>query len=301
MIDYIIPLFEDANIYFIQGQNGGRVPYSNCVVMGDYIIDTGISPVRLKRLKKKFVLKNLCFSHWHDDHIRDCKNFVHLPFYCHPEARPIIEDIDKLLDLYNIRNSPAEKPFKLFLSQIIDAYGVKIAGTFEHNEVITIDNGLEVHILYTPGHSKGHCIFHIPELKFAFIGDIDLSKFGPWYGGIDSDIIKFMVSIDTISKLNLETVVTGHRGLVKGKDVIQQELEKYKAIFKRRERMIMDLLSPEEPRNPKDLLEKNIIYKRYEFLKPFLLAMEQTMIQKHFDKLIAEHKIAQEDEGFVLV
>jgi len=300
MIDYIVPLFKDANIYFIQGQRKGRVPYSNSVVLGDYLIDTGVSATRLKKIKRTFQIKKLLFSHWHDDHIRECNIFSDIPFYCHPEAKPIIEDIEKLLDLYEIRNTPAEPQFKLYLSDIIDAYGIKIEGTFEHNDIITIGDDIQVKILYAPGHSIGHCIFHIPELKFAFLGDIDLSKFGPWYGGTDSDVIEFIDSIDKVLKMDLETVVTGHSGLYKGKKLIRHELEKYKSIFTRREEMIKGFLSEAKPRNPEDLLEKNIIYKRYDFLKPFLLAMEKTMIQKHFDKLLVENKIAKKNDGFIL-
>ncbi len=300
MIDYIVPLFKDANIFFIQGQRKGRVPYSNSMVLGDYLIDTGVSATRLKKVKKTFEIKKLLFSHWHDDHIRECNIFSDIPFYCHPESKPIIEDIDKLLDLYEIRNTPAEPQFKLYLSDIIDAYGIKIEGTFEHNDMITIGNDIQVKIIYAPGHSIGHCIFHIPELKFAFLGDIDLSTFGPWYGGTDSDVIEFIESIDKVLNLDLETVVTGHSGLYKGKKLIRHELEKYKSIFIRREEMIKALLSETKPRTPEDLLEKNIIYKRYDFLKPFLLAIEKTMIQKHFDKLLVEKKIEKKNDGYML-
>ncbi|TFF63393.1 MAG: MBL fold metallo-hydrolase [Promethearchaeota archaeon] len=300
MKDYIIPLFKDSNIFFIQGKQKGRVPYSNSLVIGDHLIDTGISAVRLKRVKSTFSINKLLFSHWHDDHIRDNKVFSDIPFYSHIEAKRIIENIDKLLDLYDVRGSRAEEPFKVFLSDVIDVYNTKIEGTFQDKDIINIKDNIQVHIIYTPGHSIGHCVFYIPELKFAFLADIDLSTFGPWYGGKDSKIKDFKRSIDKMLELDLETVVTGHSGLFKGKKLIQEELKKYKRIFIKREKAILSHLSKTEPKQPKDLLEKNIIYKRYDFLKPFLLAMEKTMIQKHFDELKEQNKIKPRDDGFIL-
>ncbi len=300
MKDYIVPLFKDLGIYFIQGKGKGRVPYSNSLVIGDHIIDTGVSSVRLKRVKSTFSIDTLLFSHWHDDHIRDNKVFSDIPAYAHLNAKSIIENIDNLLDLYDIRGNKAEKPFKVFLSDVIDVYDTKVKGTFENNDIITIGGDIQVRVISTPGHSTGHCVFHIPELKFAFLGDIDLSPFGPWYGGIDSDISEFKRSIDKMLELDLETIVTGHSGLFNGQKLINNELRKYKNIFSKREEVILSYLSKMEPIRPEDLLEKNIIYRRYDFLKPFLLAMEKTMIQKHFDELLQRNKIKPSGNGFIL-
>ncbi|TFF97961.1 MAG: MBL fold metallo-hydrolase [Promethearchaeota archaeon] len=300
MNDYIIPIFKDLDIYFIQGKKKGKVPYSNSLVIGDHLIDTGISSVRLKRVKKTFSIKKIIFSHWHDDHIRDSKIFSDLPFYCHVDTRPIIENIDKLLDLYDLRGTKAEKTFKVWLSDQIDVYDTEIEGVFKSKDIITMGDDLQVQVISTPGHSIGHCSFYIPKLRFAFLGDIDLSTFGPWYGGKDSNIADFKQSIDKVKELNLKTVVTGHSGLFRGEKLIKTELERYKNIFSEREAKILQYLSKEEQKKPKDLLEKNIIYKRYFFFKPFLLAMEKTMIKKHFDELNKKNRIKRKNEGFVL-
>ncbi|MBD3214165.1 MAG: MBL fold metallo-hydrolase [Candidatus Lokiarchaeota archaeon] len=300
MNDFIQPIFEDNNdIFFIKGKYGGKVPFSNCLLIADHLIDTGISALYLKRLKRKFTIRKVLFSHWHDDHIRDNKILADIPFYCHPKCKPIIEDIDKLLDLYAIRGTPVETKFKEYLSDVIDVYNTKIEGLFSPSDIFQI-GGHEMHIISTPGHSVGHCTFHIPDLKFAFIGDIDLSRFGPWYGGTDSDITEFIKSIEKIRKMDLEVVATGHRGIIRGKELIQKQLTNYKEIFNAREEKIISFLTKERPITPKDMLEKNIIYKDYKFLKPFLLAMEKTMIKKHLQKMETEGIITQDNNGYIL-
>jgi len=300
MKDFIQQIYEEHNdLYIIKGQGKGRVPFSNSLLIADHLIDTGVSALYLKKIKKKFKINKVLFSHWHDDHIRDNKILSNVPFYCHPKCKPIIEDIDKLLDLYDIRGTPVQEKFKIFLSDVIKVYDTQIEGTFNSEDTLKIGK-YNVKVIETPGHSIGHCAFHIPELRFAFIGDIDLSQFGPWYGGKDSNIVDFIHSIDKISKLNLETVVTGHQGLFKGASLIKKELKRYKTIFKKREDKILSYMSETTSIKPDDLLEKNIIYRNYRFFKPFLLAMEKTMIQKHLEKLMNEGKIIQDTEAYVL-
>lgn len=300
MKDFIQQIYEDHNdLYIIKGQGKGRVPFSNSLLIADHLIDTGVSPLYLKRIKKKFKINKGMFSHWHDDHIRDNKILSNVPFYCHPECKPIIEDIDKLLDLYDIRGTSVQEKFKIFLSDVINVYDTQIEGTFNSGDTLKIGK-YNVKVIETPGHSIGHCAFHIPELRFAFIGDIDLSQFGPWYGGKDSNIVDFIHSIDKISKLNLEKVVTGHQGLFKGASLINNELQRYKAIFKKREDKILYYMNETKPIKSDDLLEKNIIYRNYRFFKPFLLVMEKTMIQKHFEKMVKEDKITHYNNGYVL-
>ena len=109
MEDYIKPLsYEFENIYFIEGENHARYPYSNSMLIGDYIIDTGISPKRLKRLKKLFPINKVCLTHWHEDHISGNYLLKDAKFYCHLKDKAPIEDIEKMIPYYNVIGTPIE-------------------------------------------------------------------------------------------------------------------------------------------------------------------------------------------------
>jgi glyoxylase-like metal-dependent hydrolase (beta-lactamase superfamily II) len=300
MNHFITPLFKKHNIYFIQGKNKGKIPYTNALLINDTLFDTGISPLYLKKLRKSFEIKTIIFSHWHDDHIRDNKIFEDCEFLCHEKAKPIIEDIDRLIDLYDIRNTIVEAKFKEFLSNYIDVYGTKINKSFKNGDILNLGKDFGVQVIYTPGHCIGHTCFYIPSLKFLFLSDIDLSVFGPWYGGLDSDILEFKKSIDKVSKFDIEIVITGHSGLFRGSKIIKKRLEQYQKIFDVRETLILNHLNDSKPLKAQDLVEKKIIYRNYEFFKPFLLRMERTMIQKHLNKLLSENKINLVNSGYVI-
>ncbi|MHA1432095.1 MAG: MBL fold metallo-hydrolase [Candidatus Freyarchaeota archaeon] len=72
----------------------------------------------------------------------------------------------------------------------------------------------KLQVLHTPGHSRGHCCFLLPEEKIVFLSDIDLTSFGPWYGALDSNVDDFIDSIEKLKRMSFEIAVTSHKGEV---------------------------------------------------------------------------------------
>ena len=57
MSDFIEPISDvNDNFYFIKGERDGRYPYSHSLLINDYLIDTGVSDRRLKKLKRRHVI-----------------------------------------------------------------------------------------------------------------------------------------------------------------------------------------------------------------------------------------------------
>ena len=46
---------EFENIYYIEGERRGGYPYSNSLLIGDYLIDTGISSGRIRKLNRNLL------------------------------------------------------------------------------------------------------------------------------------------------------------------------------------------------------------------------------------------------------
>ena len=73
----------------------------------------------------------------------------------------------------------------------------------------------------------GHCVLYYREKRTAFIRDIDLTGFGPWYGNKVSDVDDVIKSIEKIIALNPKAIIA-HKGYidtdVKGK--LKQYLDK---------------------------------------------------------------------------
>jgi len=300
MDDFIQPLSEEfSDIFFIRGKNNARYPYSNSLLIGDHLIDTGISPTHLRKLKRTFPINNVLFTHWHEDHISGNYLLNNVKFYCHSKDVLPIENIDKMIPLYNVRNTPVEDEL-ISLIKLLRMQNVKIDALIGDNDIFDIDEQLKLKVLFTPGHTGGHCAFYELNSKIAFLGDIDLTRH-PYYGNLDASLIEFEESIAKIKSLDVNIVVTGHRGMIEGKKKINEEIEKYKSILHERDERILTFFS--ERRRPIKLNEfknSNIIYRKYSAFKDFEIIAELLMIEKHLEKFLKKEVITENNNGYVL-
>jgi glyoxylase-like metal-dependent hydrolase (beta-lactamase superfamily II) len=300
MDDFIQPLSEEfSDIFFIMGKQRARYPYSNSLLIGDYLIDTGVSPQYLRKLKKLYPISHVFLSHWHEDHISGNSLMENAKFYSHIKDKIPIEDIQEMIPLYNIRNTPSEDELKRLII-VLKMQNIKIDTLLKDGDIYAIGEDLKLKVLFTPGHTAGHCAFYELKTKIAFLGDIDLSRY-PYYGNTDANLEDFEKSIAKIKNLDLNIVATGHRGVIEGRKKIVEEFEKYEAIIRGRDERILSYISErEKPVRLEDLKNKNIIYRKYTAFKGFELIAELLMIEKHLDKFQNADIITEENKGFLL-
>ncbi|MFX1236339.1 MAG: MBL fold metallo-hydrolase [Promethearchaeota archaeon] len=286
---------EYDGIFFIEGKNQGKYPYSNSLLVGDYLFDTGISEEKIQKLKKNVSINNVVLSHWHEDHISGNKNFNKAKFYCHREDKHIIEDISRMDLFYGVIDSIYDD-----IMNMLDLRNRRIDYIFEGNDELIANNEIKLKVIHAPGHSAGHCCFYETNSKVIFLADIDLSSFGPWYGAMDSSVIEFERSIKRLKKLNLKFAFTSHSGVIDGIKTIRKKLERCLSIIYERDDVILSYLSEKKPKTAFDLEHKNITYKTYSYFKNYELVAERIMIQYHLDKLLEENILEQEGNGYVL-
>lgn len=300
MIDFVQPISDEfKNINFIKGAREGKYPYSHSLLIGDFLIDTGISSRLLRKLKRLYPINNVLLSHWHEDHTSGNRLLPNAKFFIHSKDNFLIENVNKFNEFYGICNSPAEEEVE-WLMESLKLENTKIDILLEDNEVIKVGNDFDIRIIHTPGHTAGHCTFLELNSKIAFLADIDLTSF-VFYAGIDSNLIEFERSLDKLYQLDIKAAVTGHRGIIEGKNSIKEELSKYKSIIYKRDERILSYFSESNPKNIIDFKNKNLIYKYYSQFKEYEIIAEMIMIQKHLDKFIKNRLIEQKGNGFVLI
>jgi|Deesub1362A_J573_1020465.scaffolds.fasta_scaffold09666_6 glyoxylase-like metal-dependent hydrolase (beta-lactamase superfamily II) len=247
-------------IRLIEGERGGRYPFSNSLLVNECLIDSGAGRV-LEGLSFETVIN----SHWHEDHIamncRARKVMVH-----HLDSRAV-EDFDEFKERYAIGDA-----IKLF----VNFQFCEVDEVFDDGQ--NLDFGVEILPIHTPGHSVGHCCFLI-DGRILFLGDIDLSF--PWYGCLDCSVTDFLDSIEKIRKLadEVEIAVPGHGSVVRG-DELASRLDNYKEIILERERRIKELL-----KSGKDPVGKGVIYRRLPEPVDVFRHFEKVMVEKHIERL----------------
>ncbi|MHA1805377.1 MAG: MBL fold metallo-hydrolase [Promethearchaeota archaeon] len=299
--NFVFPIDNPSlGVYFIKGFNNGRYPYSHSMLAGTTLIDTGISNKFIRKIKKEFIIENVILSHWHEDHILGNRFLKNVQFSCHPKDKQIIENTQLMYDYYGIRNTPAEKLFQAYME------GYKIENTPIHYEIhdtqrIKINESQFLLVLHAPGHTAGHCCFFEETTRTLFLADIDLSRF-PFYGCTDSNLLDLEHSIKSLMNISCEFAISGHKGLIEGKKNIHDSFHQYLGIIHEREETILQHLSESTPTPISALMNKNIIYKKYNPNEiQYELIAEKIMIQKHLEKLTSSQHVQYLKNGYVLL
>jgi glyoxylase-like metal-dependent hydrolase (beta-lactamase superfamily II) len=77
----------------------------------------------------------------------------------------------------------------------------------------------EVHIIWTPGHTAGHCCLYFPHDKVMIVGDHLLPKITPhvgvYYSGPDNPLLDFLNSQQKVQKFDVELVLPAHGAVFK--------------------------------------------------------------------------------------
>jgi len=182
-----------------------------------------------------------------------------------------------MIPLYNVTNTPVEDEL-ISLIKLLRMQNIKIDALIEDNDIFDIGDQLKLKVVFTPGHTAGHCAFYELNSKIAFLGDIDLTRH-PYYGSLDASLIEFEESIAKIKKLDVNIVVTGHKGIIEGKKKINEEIEKYTLILKERGERVLTFFSA---------------------FKDFEIIAELLMIEKHLEKFLKKGIISETNNGYVL-
>nr|MDO8114820.1 MBL fold metallo-hydrolase [Candidatus Sigynarchaeota archaeon] len=294
-------------ILFVQGENEAKYPNSNSLIIktssadnSAALIDCGLGSRTTRKLRKEFKIAKVILSHWHEDHTHNHLLLRGAMFLSHPADISPLRDMSTFYRNYGLDGSGIEKQFTIFMESLgIEPFGdVMSLGPGEH--------ALELgdycfDVIHAPGHTAGHICLYEHQHHLAFLGDIDLSSFGPWYGTLDANIFDFEASIKKIMALDIDIAITSHEGAITGKSTVRDRLEKYlKRIDDRNERLLA-LMDTKIPRTPADLAGKNIVYRRYDSFKEYLLIAERIMIENHLRYLMKSGKVVQQAAGFVLI
>ncbi|MBE0558333.1 MAG: MBL fold metallo-hydrolase, partial [Proteobacteria bacterium] len=175
-------------IRFIPGDNRGRYPFCNSLYIegAGVLIDPASNRERLIRLRAEQRVKMVWLSHWHEDHFMHLDLFDDLPLWISPSDTPPLADISIFLQWYGFSEEE-----RIFWEPLLrDQFHYRRRFPARHligGETIKLGE-LTVDVIATPGHTPGHLAFFFREPSVLFAGDYDLTRFGPWYGDLFSDI-----------------------------------------------------------------------------------------------------------------
>jgi hydroxyacylglutathione hydrolase len=280
-----------GRIRFIRGENGGRYPFNHSLYIegGDarVIIDPASDLEKMRRLSEKKRVDLVWLSHWHEDHIRYLHLFKDCPKWLSARDFPPLTDIEIFLDWYGLSETNQRDYWKKEMQDTFNYQPLHEARFIKDDENIDLGN-VQVQVIATPGHTPGHLSFFFPAEAILFLGDYDLTSFGPWYGDAASSIEDTIKSIKKLKAIPAKRWVACHEtGLFEeNPDDLWQ---RYENVIYEREARVMEFLG--QPRSIDEIAAAWLIYGKPREPREFFEFNERVLVKKHLDYLIKQGRV----------
>ena len=257
------------------------------------IVDPGAGADVLSEVAARGVGININ-SHHHGDHMffnplfRDAELWI-----SQPDAR-VYGDLSALKLEYGLQPPLAEDWERSLQPSEVDALTLPIARTLRHGERATIgDTELVFHV--AAGHTAGMLCVEFPGQHAIYTADIDLTRFGPWYGQVSCDIDDFINSARAIAEVDVDWYITAHEEGVVDADAFRRRLPGYLTMIDQRDFTLLRRLR--EPRSLADLMSGGIVYPPRAMANPWTRHWEKMHILVHIERLVRRGAVVQLEDG----
>jgi len=289
--------FEKGNVKFL---HGGKYPHCHGIFIDDQIravIDPASDENKLKAIQEERPVDILINSHSHEDHILFNFLFAEADLWVHPLDAPPMNDINCFIEQFDMldeMDGKTTQQWQHFLTEEIH-YSPRVPDRLLNDDELIEFGQTRMQVLHTPGHTPGHLSFYFPEEKVLFTGDLDMVKFGPYYGDKASSIDATIKSLERLAAIEAETYLSAHgrEGVFDGDP---EHLRRYLNVIYKREDALLDFLAT-GPQTLEAVIERGIIYGGRTLAEGAwdLAKSEKAMMLKHLERLESRGSITKED------
>ncbi|MBW1868476.1 MAG: MBL fold metallo-hydrolase [Deltaproteobacteria bacterium] len=284
-------------VLFIPGENRGRYPNCHSIyIEGDKVlIDPASDRERLIQLRKDPGVEAVWLTHWHEDHFMHLDLFDDIPLLISEQDAPPLSDLEIFMDAYGMGDNHAREYWRPVLEQAFHFKPRRPKHFLRVGDVIHLKSGT-VEVIGTPGHTPGHVSFFFPGPEVLLLGDYDLTKFGPWYGDLNSSIRETINSVERLRKVPARVWLASHET-----GIFEEEpgtiWDKYLSVIAEREGKLIDLLKT--PRTLEQIVAACIVYGRPREPKMFFELGERGHMKKHLEKLMKEGLVVKDGDYYI--
>jgi glyoxylase-like metal-dependent hydrolase (beta-lactamase superfamily II) len=277
------------------GEGGGRYPHGNSLlVVGSEetaIIDPSLGVIpRVGRLPRVDRVLN---SHCHEDHIAGNHLFPDVPWHLHFLDLPGIRSLDGLMAIYGLP-APLERSFRSAVCERFHFMPRPDPVALSDGEVLELGR-CRVRVLHAPGHTRGHCFFHIEPDDVLFLGDVELSRFGPYYGDAWSSLEDFEATLRAAKAMRARFYATFHHvGVLEDRDRFLERLGAFSAVIETRERRLLEFL--QQPHSLQEIAQHRFVYRPQDQV-PLAEAVERRSMGQHLARLARQGRVRELEPG----
>lgn len=279
------------------GEKSGKYPDGNQVLVQG--ADTRVAfdtPLVANRIGPAFDEVDLVIlGHVHEDHVAGLARV--------PRARVTVHEAD----LAAARSWEGLSRHYGYPDSVLGPMRAKIEEQFHYQPrpdatgyasgaVWDLGGGVRIRAHHMPGHTAGHCVLVVENEGLAFIGDIDLSGFGPYYGDATSSLADFRRTLAAVARLDARVWVTSHhRAVITDRADFQAQLAAFAGKIDEREARLLAMLA-DGPQSLDDLVRRRLLYPP-EHDALWVDCAERRSITMHLDELVADGRVRVLDDG----
>jgi glyoxylase-like metal-dependent hydrolase (beta-lactamase superfamily II) len=289
--------FGRVRIYL--GEKSGKYPDGNQVVIlgkdTKAALDTPLVANRLVRELEGTEL--VVLGHMHEDHAAGLHLLPSAKIYAHEADLAAVQSWEGLGRHYGYRPRVLAEMHAMIVKEFHYTPRPDALGYVDSQEWDL--GGVRLRAWHMPGHTAGHTVLVAEPEGVAFIGDIDLSGFGPYYGDECSNLADFRRTLDRVADIPARVWVTSHhKGVITDRAEFLRLLSGFRDRIGQREDALRAELAL-GPRTMKQLVAHRFVYPpgaRAVWLED----AERTTISAHLTEWIADGSVLQEGEHFRL-
>lgn len=271
------------------GEKNGKYPHGNSLWVsgreGSAIVDPSLSVVdRASELAGRADV--VIQSHVHEDHVAGVHLFPDAEVYAHRDDAVGLQNLDGLMAIYGYGG--AEAAMREFVVSQFHYTARPDTHPYTDGEVFAL-GGVQVRAIHLPGHTRGHCGLLVEPEGVLFLGDIDLSGFGPYYGDAWSNLEDFERSLRAVRDIDARVWVSFHHaGVIEDRATFLAKLDRFAGKIAERDGALLDVLRT--PRSLAELIRHRFLYPPHVNL-PFVDAVEARTIMQHLERLLQQGQI----------
>jgi glyoxylase-like metal-dependent hydrolase (beta-lactamase superfamily II) len=275
----------------------GKYPQGNSVfVRGSeesLVIDPslGLIPRKAKLLPADRVVN----SHCHEDHVAGNHLFPDVPWHVHEEDLPGLQSFQGFLAIFGYDDPDVMAGWAQAVRERFHYTERPDAVPFRDGDVFDLGGAVRVRVVHTPGHTRGHSALLVEPDGVLYLGDIDLSSFGPYYGDAWSDLEDFERSLARVREIEAAHYATFHHIGVVDRPTFLERLERYTAVIGRREERLLAFLA-EAPRSLHEIGEHRFVYRPSDAM-PFAAPVERRSMGLHLERLVRQGRVREVERG----
>jgi glyoxylase-like metal-dependent hydrolase (beta-lactamase superfamily II) len=234
-------------------------------------------------------------SHCHEDHVAGNHLFPRVPWHVHEADLPGLQSFAGFLAIFGYDDASVAAGWAQVVRERFHYTERPDALPFRDGDVFDLGGGVRVRVIHTPGHTRGHSALFVEPDGVLYLGDIDLSSFGPYYGDAWSELEDFEKSLVKVRGIEARHYATFHHVGVVDRLTFLERLDRYAAVIGDRERRLLAFLA-EAPRSLDEVAEHRFVYRKSDPVA-FAAPVERRSMSQHIARLVRQGRVREVAPG----